>query len=100
MFVLHFTFSSTDFSDSDRLERCFDSEDEEFEILSLWRNYIFARHSETCDRAPQRKEGSERMDRMSLTAKASLAFGDRLNCFKHTTFLNGYTDGSVIINEL
>lgn len=26
----------TDFSDSDRLERFFDSEDEEFEILSLW----------------------------------------------------------------
>lgn len=25
-----------DFSDSDRLERFFDSEDEEFEILSLW----------------------------------------------------------------
>uniref|UniRef100_A0A8C2GQC9 Cysteine protease n=1 Tax=Cyprinus carpio TaxID=7962 RepID=A0A8C2GQC9_CYPCA len=30
-----FHFSLTDFSDSDRLERFFDSEDEEFEILSL-----------------------------------------------------------------
>lgn len=28
-----------DFSDSDRLERFFDSEDEEFEILSLWGIY-------------------------------------------------------------
>lgn len=28
-----------DFSDSDRLERFFDSEDEEFEILSLWGTY-------------------------------------------------------------
>lgn len=31
-FPLH---TYTDFSDSDRLERFFDSEDEEFEILSL-----------------------------------------------------------------
>lgn len=39
--VFFFSFSRvdahfTDFSDSDRLERFFDSEDEEFEILSLW----------------------------------------------------------------
>lgn len=38
--VFFFSFSRvdahfTDFSDSDRLERFFDSEDEEFEILSL-----------------------------------------------------------------
>lgn len=39
LFLLRANSHSADFSDSDRLERFFDSEDEEFEILSLWGIY-------------------------------------------------------------
>ncbi len=78
MHTITFHFSLTDYSDSDRFERFFDSEDEEFEILSLWRMFAFARLSKFCGKASSEEREYH------------------LTCVKHTAFfLNRYADCSV-----